>query len=1364
MRMTKWKRGKTVLPLLLSAMMVIESAGTMPTVYAEEIMPLTEQTDLEQGGDTDGDSAEGVEEEKTEIRDGTEGGFESDADHQGNEEDVKNEEEGGQSSGSEDADEGNESAEEPTETEDVTDPTEIVGDEVSDNDKEEEEPTEEIEGELGEDTVSDNNLEEGDTVSSNDLGNGETPDGFTGMPASYKLTEAQMESKRLLADYAGEINGFTEGSDYAKGQVVTLAESQKEAEMIAEAYDAKIVRFNYGILTLQLEENTTVAQAVKLAADTETNIPAVWPNYYRHLMEGDNDGIEIETQEYEIDAVQEALEASPETSYRAALEYTDEYLQPDSAYYQWHHTVIGSPYAWREGYTGSGIKVAVLDSGVQASHTDLPMVNNINEKGSSDSEGHGTHVAGIIAAKANGSLGVGVAPDVTLYSGNLGKISTAEILETLAATKGKGIHLVNMSIGGLGFVSYEQDFVNALYNEGTAIFASAGNDGGQTYSYPACYEHVISVAATDKNNGRASFSNYCDRVDLSAPGVDIWSADSSNINGYVSMDGTSMACPVAVGEAAVILSGNKELRDMSGGKRVDELESLMKKNAVKAGSGMGAGLTSLTKVFGLSTAATKPMAPKIEVTPDNTAAAQRVTVKITAQAGTTVYFTSNGKNPAFKNGEPDEKTGTEIYTGVYGDSNPLVISDQAKGTVKAIAVNESGVASAATSVSFKLTPYVSDIEISGAQRVIPGKSIQLSAAVSPAYAVNKKVTWELYKANADGTQGEKVGASGNVKIATNGKVTATGAATAEKYFAVATAQDQGGAKSDPYPIEVISGSIFKEVKFLDAENKPLKKVTVTLPTEKSYDLASFLKPVLLTEGTKWSANDFKWSSNKTDIAKVNGKGVVIPKKAGKATITALADDSSGKKASVTVTVVQLAEDLDISGPEKIAPSKSVAFKAVVTPAWTNNKKVVWEIYDASGKKIDPKEDSVFAKSTGVTINVSNGKVTATKTAKPGEYTVKAFTQDSADHETKTWAEEKKITVTEGIINKVSFPTKADSNVKLFRKVNGRITRNTAEINVKIEGTKGADLGAYTVSNSNAGIARCTDITADKSSGDITLKITATGRATGKTKITITSADGSNKKASCNVTVVNPVSGITIAPPAGLSGAVAQGKSLQMKARAESEYGTITNKNVTWELYKAHYELKGTETVLVKDDVKVDAAAENQLGIKIAASGKVTAKKDAVVETDYPYVDEGGNQLNAKVPVPYIVRATSKDDSGTYGEYTITVGECGSEIRLMIIRYLPDGQMIIDREFVPSKVGLVESDSWYDFLILGDIGQGGYSVSSSNPKVASVLYTPDARNAGYLTLKTYVEGSATITVRAMDGSGMQAKYNFIVKKK
>lgn len=1333
MRKKKWKKSRAILPLLLSAIMIVEPVGMANTVYAEEVAPITETIDSEQ--DSAVDTEENEQETNDEVKDDAEGNI----DDQGEGEDDKKDD----SSASDNEDENTESSENPSVAEGGE------GQETDQDGEDEELPDDEALGEENdaeaeEDTVSGNDLEEAEEKSDDAL------NGFLGMPSSYKLSSEQMESKKSLSAHMNEISGFEAGTNYVKGEVVTLVESREEAEMIAKAYNAEIADFEWGVLTLKLDPDVPVEMALKVAADMDTNMPAVWPNYYRYLLEEEpvsgssaienSDGIEIEMTEYDAEESQAPAEEVADTSYLKVV--TDDYLNPRSQYYQWHHTVIGSPYAWAAGYTGSGIKVAVLDSGV-ANNDDLPPVRtNLNTSGGTDSVGHGTHVAGIIGARANGSLGVGVAPEVTLYSYNLGSIDSSDIMKGINAAVAANVDIINMSVGGLGFIEDEQTCVNNAYDAGIAIFASAGNNGGQTYSYPACYNHVISVAATDKNNERASFSSYSNMVDLSAPGVDIWSTGNAGGVKYVSMQGTSMACPVAAGEAAVILSSGKI--STTGGKRVDDLEKLMKQNAIRAGSGMGSGITSLTKVFGLSTAATKPKTPEIKIVPDDTAKAQKVDVTITAPSGIKIYYTTNGKNPAFKNGEVDTKAGTQEYKAAFS------INNAAKATVKAIAVNESGVSSAVKSVSYTLKPYVTSIAISGLTKVAPGKNIQLSAVVTPAYAANKQLTWTLQKSDGTDLSAEE---KKNLKIA-NGKVTATKDAKAGTYQVVAKAKDRGDASvsSAPYSITVIDGVIVKSVKFVDKDKKVLKNITLTRPTTSTYNLMGNLSAEGVTEGTTFVANDFKWTSSNDTIASVSALGVVTPNQAGKATITALAADSSGKKATVTVTVIQLSTGLAIKAPAtakadgtviaKIAPGKNATFQAVFTPATTTNKKVTWEIYDAGGNKIDAKTNKELAQKAGVSI-AANGKVSATRTAQSGVYTIRVIAQDSQDSSIKA---EAKIQVTDGIISKLTFPARTDANVKIFRKRTGysddtyNFGQKSVKIKAKIEGA-GADLTQYTVSNSNPGIAEFTDLSTDaeKANGNITLQITATEKAAGKTKITIASTDGSNQKLTCNVTVVNPVSAITIAPAAGNNGCLVPGKSLQLKARVESENGVISNKGVSWAIAR----------ITVNDNKLVPVKVEPSDGIKLSTSGKVTVDK------------------KAKTAEMYMVQAVAKDGSGVFDQYYITVEKAATQLDVYW-GTVSGKDKLRPSERIKLKTRIPEGYVQNCDVYSADLEQGGFTVSSSNPAVVSVSYSAykdsDGNsyvNYGRLAVATHKKGTATITVKAMDGSGKLMKFTIMV---
>lgn len=1116
---------------------------------------------------------------------------------------------------------------------------------------------------------------------------------FPGMPEHYNLTSEQLEEKDVLSDNIDEIEEAESGIRYVEGQIMTLADSWEEAEMIADAYDAQIDSFEDGLLVMRLSEEATVYDAVRAAASARTALPAVWPNYYRYSY------------------VEEDIPTS--ASLAAFSTYNDPGLMGDSSQYQWQHVAVGSPYAWQQGYTGSGIKVAVIDSGVSP-HDDLVIKDNSDQSGSGSSEdglGHGTHVAGIIGATADNHLGgAGIAPDCELYNIRVlmsnGSGSDDMIWHGLHQAIEWDVDIINMSLGGPGYNGLLQDKINEAYEDGIAVFAAAGNDGVSCINYPACFDNVICVAASDTNNVRAEFSTFGSWVDLTAPGVNIWS--TYNNNDYKMESGTSMACPAAAGEAAVLLSAHDSLKSMEKGQeRVDTLEALMKANSVKVtGSGMGAGIASLTKVFHLSTVSGKPQAPTITILPDENR--QSLQVEIKAQAGMTIYYTTNGKTPSFKNGEPSVSTGTMLYD--YDDSRPLEISGSAKVTVKAIAVNESGVSSAVRTANYTLKPYVTDIVVSGVQQIVPGKSIQLTASVSPTYATNKKVQWSLQTEDKTPVDTELAKVLG-IKITTNGKVTASVKAVPGKYTVLVTAQDEG-RKQAFYDIEVIDKYRVKRVGF------SRQSVSLVMPDDMTYDLSKLLVTEAVSEDILLSAEDFKWTSNNKNIVTVDQAGIVTLHKAGTAKITALSNDSGGKKAVCTIKVTQLAESVSISCPSALGGSKevpvlavgkSVTFKASVTPSWTTNKKVTWELYK-DGKKVDKKEDAAFAQEAGVSINTA-GKVTASRNAQAGMYTVRAVAKDRGT----VSSEEQSLLVSDGVISKFTFVTKSDAKVSLFRKKAVSGTPTVKSVAVEIGSKDAADLDAYKVTNSNPGIAT---VQYSREDNIVTLTIAATGKAAGKTNITISSTDGSNKKLTCAVTVKNPVSKIHIASNTITSRAykvnmcVVKGKSIQLKATLESEYGTPSDKRVLWSI-----------------------SAPAGSGVKISSSGKVTASSKA---------SAGQN---------YTVTATARDGSGVTASYVIQVVNRATYIS---ISGLNSGSWTINElPQYPDKNGLQQ---FFEYRIYSDISGGYVQSSSSNQDIVEATTYQE-----YLLLTPRRAGTATITLKATDGSGVKAVYKIRVTK-
>jgi len=229
----------------------------------------------------------------------------------------------------------------------------------------------------------------------------------------------------------------------------------------------------------------------------------------------------------------------------------------------WNIDRVDAEISWRIS-TGDPVKVGVIDTGIDLSHPDLKA--NIKEgynaiypwKSPNDDNGHGTHVAGIIAA-LNNSIGVvGVGPKIDLYAIKVlnasGSGYLSDVIEGLDWAVKNGMQVVNMSLGTDQDVQTFHDAIKNAYNAGVTIVAAAGNSGGAV-TYPAAYPEVIAVSATDENNQIASWSSRGPEVDLAAPGVNIYSTYKGST--YKTLSGTSMAAPHVTGAAALIIDKGK---------------------------------------------------------------------------------------------------------------------------------------------------------------------------------------------------------------------------------------------------------------------------------------------------------------------------------------------------------------------------------------------------------------------------------------------------------------------------------------------------------------------------------------------------------------------------------------------------------------------------------------------------------------------------------------------------------------------------------------------------------------------------------------------------------------------------------------
>lgn len=224
----------------------------------------------------------------------------------------------------------------------------------------------------------------------------------------------------------------------------------------------------------------------------------------------------------------------------------------------WNIRKIRADQVWQVA-SGKGVRVGILDTGIDPYHPDLNGnilggFDTIQYKSWGDNNGHGTHVAGIVAAIRNNGIGVaGTAPVAGLYAvrvlNTAGYGYTSDIIEGIDWCISRGCQVINMSLGSYSYNQSFQDAINRAYGAGIVAVAAAGNDGTSSPLYPAAYSHVISVSATDKNDNIPSWSNYGSYIDFAAPGVSIYSTYKKR--SYATMSGTSMASPHVAGIAAL---------------------------------------------------------------------------------------------------------------------------------------------------------------------------------------------------------------------------------------------------------------------------------------------------------------------------------------------------------------------------------------------------------------------------------------------------------------------------------------------------------------------------------------------------------------------------------------------------------------------------------------------------------------------------------------------------------------------------------------------------------------------------------------------------------------------------------------------
>ncbi len=380
------------------------------------------------------------------------------------------------------------------------------------------------------------------------------------------------------------------------------AEAQRQEEDLPFVSGEVLVVFNDDATQTQIEQviEEQEAQSAEVAQVLEEKIAVVEIAL--------DQTVEQATEEYTNDPIVKF--AQPNYIYTLAEEPAEESPKQimatpnDSAVaLMWHLNSIKTFEAW--DYiatlpTANKIKVAVLDSGLEINHPDIqaninkslcvdvttktaPPYPQLTRDATGVTNGHGSHVTGIIGATANNSVGgLGVASGYTnnilelftvdVFTADTNSASTASIVRGIEHALANGARVINLSLGSSfsGFVSdylMESALTKAVTN-GTVVVAAAGNDSlKDAFTYPADYDQCISVIALDQGGTvRASYSNWGEKKDISAPGSKIYSIALSD--SYAYKNGTSMASPVVSAVVAMVLYVNPRLS-------VDEVKDVL---------------------------------------------------------------------------------------------------------------------------------------------------------------------------------------------------------------------------------------------------------------------------------------------------------------------------------------------------------------------------------------------------------------------------------------------------------------------------------------------------------------------------------------------------------------------------------------------------------------------------------------------------------------------------------------------------------------------------------------------------------------------------------------------------------------------
>jgi|GEM_PF-494124 len=573
----------------------------------------------------------------------------------------------------------------------------------------------------------------------------------------------------------------------------------------------------------------------------------------------------------------------------------------------WGVKRIGAGTVHDGGNKGTGVKVAIIDSGIDYTHPDLDAnyaggYDFVNDNTvPMDNDGHGTHVAGTIAAEDNDVGVVGVAPEASIYALKVLEGGTGLYSDVIAAIEwavDNGIQVTNNSYGSSGDpgTMVKAAFDNA-YAAGVLHVAAAGNSGNppgffDNVIYPARWDSVIAVAATDTSDNRASWSSTGPDVELSAPGVNINSTLPGG--GYGGKSGTSMASPHVAGTAALVIAAGITGNDVVRQKLVDTADDL---GDTGLDPKYGYGLVDAAQAVGTAPNTTPPTVVSTSPVADATDVAVDTVITATFnEAMDAATITTSSFTLAGVSGSVSYDSGT--YTATFTPSANLAYSTTYTATLSTAITDAAGnpLASAYSwSFTTATAPDTTPPTISGAPgntSGTTGEPVTISATITDDVGVVSATVHYTPIGGAETTVAMTKGAtnvwSAEVPVASNKVGTIT-------YYI--TAQDAAGNPArDPtagsYSITVTDNDA--PIAEAGLDQSVLVSETVYFDGSGSYDNIGI--------------TSYSWDFDASDGIQVDAAGVTashVYTIAGTYTVTLTVDDAAGNgpvSDTLTVTV------------------------------------------------------------------------------------------------------------------------------------------------------------------------------------------------------------------------------------------------------------------------------------------------------------------------------------------------------------------------------------------------------------------------------------------------------------------------------